>query len=84
MALSVAQCRAARALLGWSMADLADAAGTSVITVKRFEGGEPLRPTSVERLSDALINAGIDFIAAGESSPDGGEGVRLTSPSFGA
>jgi transcriptional regulator with XRE-family HTH domain len=79
MRLTVAQCRASRALLNWTMADLAQAAGVGVMTVNRFEGGKPMSSTSVETLATTLIAAGITFIAAGEASRDGGEGVRLRS-----
>lgn len=78
MGLSVGQCRAARALLNWTMADLAQAAGVGVMTVNRFEGGKTVSPTSIEILASTLVNAGISFIAAGETSPGGGDGVRLT------
>lgn len=83
MGLSVEQCRAARALLSWSMADLAAAAGVGIMTLNRFEGGQAVRPASLTKIVDAFMAAGVTFIAAGESSPDGGEGARLTSPSSG-
>lgn len=78
MQLTVAQCRAARALLDWSVADLATTAGVGTMTVKRFEGAQVVRAESIDKLVTAFKTAGITFIAAGESSPDGGEGVRLT------
>jgi transcriptional regulator with XRE-family HTH domain len=80
MALTVAQCRAARALLGWSAADLAEAGGFGIVTVKRFEGGHTVSAASIDRMSAALAAAGITFIAAGETSSTGGDGVRLTTP----
>jgi len=77
--MSNLQVRAARALLGWSQQRLADAAGVSVITIKRFEGGDGLsggssRDTTGRRIAAALEAAGIDFMpqAGGYS-----HGVRL-------
>ena len=71
--MSPEQCLKARTLLNWSPADLARAAGVSVITVRNFEAGKLAAgrraPTLMER---ALRGAGIQF-AVGE-----GEGsVRL-------
>lgn len=80
MGLSVEQCRAGRALLSWSMADLAAAAGVGIMTLNRFESGQTIRPASETKIVDAFKTAGVTFIAAGESSPGGGEGARLTSP----
>lgn len=77
MDLTVAQCRAARALLGWTAAEVATAAGIGIMTVKRFEGGQKMNTASIAKLKAALEEAGIRFIAAGDSSPDGGEGVRF-------
>jgi transcriptional regulator with XRE-family HTH domain len=77
MDLTVIQCRAARALLGWTAAEVAGAAGIGIMTVKRFEGGQKMNASSVAKLKAALEEAGIRFISAGGSSPDGGEGVRL-------
>ena len=76
--MKVEQCRAARALLGWSAQDLAERAGIGVATVRRFETASIVAPNSVEAMIDALRVAGISFIAAGEASPSGGDGVRLT------
>jgi DNA-binding transcriptional regulator YiaG len=56
------QCLQARTLLDWSPADLARAAGVSVITVRNFEAGRLARgrhaPTLMQR---ALEGAGIRF-----------------------
>jgi transcriptional regulator with XRE-family HTH domain len=81
--MKVEQCRAARALLDWSAQQLADQAGIGVATVRRFESGSAVAPSSVEAMIVTLSAAGITFIAAGEVSPSGGDGVRLTSTSRG-
>lgn len=67
--MSPAQCLRARTLLDWTPADLARAAGVSVITVRNFEAGKVatgrLAPVLMKR---ALEGAGIRFSA--------GEGVE--------
>jgi transcriptional regulator with XRE-family HTH domain len=71
------QCRAARALLGWSANDVATAAKIGIATVKRFEGGQAVQPATVATIADALTEAGVEIIASGERSAAGGAGVRL-------
>lgn len=78
MGLTVAQCRAARALLNWTMTDLAKAAGVGVMTVNRFEGGKPLSPASLETLASTLAAAGVTLIGPEDQSLTGGEGARLS------
>jgi len=68
--------RAARALLRWGTEELATAAGLSLSTVKRFERGGMVRASSVEAMLHALQRAGLEFIAAGGRSLDGGPGLR--------
>ena len=71
--MSPEQCRTARILLDWTPADLARAAGVSVITVRNFEAGKVaagrLAPILMRR---ALEGAGIRF-----SAGEGAESVRL-------
>lgn len=76
--ISPDQCRAARILLGWSAQQVADVAEVGIATVKRFEAGQGVQPTTNEAIERGLTNAGIIFIAAGETPPDGGAGVRLS------
>ena len=78
--MSIEQCRGARALLVWSAQNLADHAVIGVATVRRFESGSVVAAASIETMTAALVAAGITFIAAGEASSDGGDGVRLTKP----
>jgi transcriptional regulator with XRE-family HTH domain len=82
--LTVGQCRAARGLLDWSAQDLADAAHVGVATVRRFEGGAAIQPQSLSTIRSAFEAAGITFVADGEVSRSGGEGVRLATRSRGA
>jgi transcriptional regulator with XRE-family HTH domain len=73
-----AQLRAARAILGWSRQDLADASGTARETVQYFEsrGGNPKRSTLLawERV---LRRGGVVLIEATDTE---GPGVRLREP----
>jgi len=70
------QCLQARTLLDWTPADLACAAGVSVITVRNFEAGKVAGSRLAAALMErALEGAGIRF-AVGE----GAEGsVRLAN-----
>jgi len=61
-----AQCRAARALLNWSQADLVEKSGVAQKTITDFERGltRPQRRT-FEAMIAALEAAGIEFINRG-------------------
>lgn len=59
---TVAQIRAARALLGWSQPALANAAGLSGPTIARFEtGGAKVSDAAVAKMAAALEAGGVDF-----------------------
>lgn len=61
--MTPAQCAAARALLGWSQAQLADNAGVSRQTVVGFESGRRNpNQASMDGMLAALIASGIEFI----------------------
>lgn len=47
-----------------------------MVTVRRFEAGSTVRRPSVEAMLEALEGAGVEFIAAGGKSLDGGPGLR--------
>lgn len=75
--ITARQIRAARALLGWSQQQLADKAIVSLNALTRLERQETdARVSTLSAIQKALINAGIEFIPAGEK----GEGVRLVDP----
>lgn len=60
---SAAQCRAARALLGWTQAQLADAAGVARKTIANFESSaRPLHRRTRRDITAALEQGGIEFI----------------------
>jgi transcriptional regulator with XRE-family HTH domain len=69
-----AQCRSARALIGWSQFDLAKAAQIGVVSLRQFERGatEPRRAT-IAVIRRALETAGVIFIDGNGEGP----GVRL-------
>jgi transcriptional regulator with XRE-family HTH domain len=72
--ISREQCRAARALLDWSQAELAEAAKVARQTVVDFErGARTPYPNNLEAIRSALKAAGVEFIAEN----GGGPGVRL-------
>jgi transcriptional regulator with XRE-family HTH domain len=62
--VSVKQLKAARALLGWTSAELAAAAGLSAIAVRRLEAREGIlggRRSTADKLRQALEAAGVEF-----------------------
>ncbi|MEO1491070.1 MAG: helix-turn-helix transcriptional regulator [Pseudomonadota bacterium] len=77
------QITAARALLSVSKAELSEMSGVSERTIARFETGEgDITSGKLERLEDALIARGIEFIDGGVTSvalkrvrPSTGEGA---------
>jgi transcriptional regulator with XRE-family HTH domain len=88
-AMSPAQSRAARGLLGWSEADLAGKVGLDEQLVRDFEGGYSDPPSGqIEALRSALSAAGTVFtdsptpgvhLAAGSSVDEGTRADALTT-----
>ncbi|SIT53136.1 XRE family transcriptional regulator (modular protein) [Mesorhizobium prunaredense] len=74
MGISSAQCRAGRALIGWSQDQLAMASKVAKATIANFEAGKraPYDRTLLD-LQAALETAGVEFIPEN----GGGAGVRL-------
>jgi transcriptional regulator with XRE-family HTH domain len=71
--VSSAQVRAARALLGMTQGQLANAAGLGLSTVVDFEKGRrQVSDETVEAIRKALERAGVEFV----HENGGGEGVR--------
>ena len=74
------QIRAARALLGWKQAQLADLSGVGVATIRRLEsqsGPVQGNVSTVLKIQGALESAGIQFISQTEAN---GPGVQLSAP----
>ena len=78
MSLSPNQCKAARALLGWTQEDLHQRSKLAKKTIAAFETGDRnSHPSTLVALRTTLEAAGILFIDDGEASAQGGPGVRL-------
>ena len=78
--ITAAQLRAARALAGLDQRALAARSGLSVPTIQRMEASEGVVRGNVDSLTKliaALEAAGVELIAEGASSAEGGRGVRL-------
>jgi transcriptional regulator with XRE-family HTH domain len=74
MTIEALQVRAGRALVGWSEAELANAAGLPVAAVELIEtGGGKVPAEDVAKIRATLEAAGVVFIA----DNGGGAGVRL-------
>jgi DNA-binding XRE family transcriptional regulator len=75
--ISSAQCRAARGLLDWSQAVLAQCAGVGVVTIRQLEGDlKQTRRATLSVVRAAFEKAGVEFI----DENGGGAGVRLKKP----
>ena len=78
--ITAAQLRAARALLGLDQRRLAELSGLSVPTIQRMEASDGVIRGNVEslmKLIAALDAAGLELIAEGAVSSQGGRGIRL-------
>lgn len=74
MAVSPAQCRGARGLLGMTQADLSEASGVSRRSITDFEASKAsLMTNNAAAIRAALEKAGVEFI----EENGGGAGVRL-------
>ena len=74
MTISSSQCRAARAMLDMTQAQLAEASNVSLRSIIHFEKGErtPV-PNNLAAIKAALEAEGVEFI----DENGGGPGVRL-------
>ena len=80
--ITAAQMRAARAMLGIDQRSLAGLSGLSLPTIQRMEASDGVVRGNVDslmKLVDALHDAGIELIAEGAVSSQGGRGVRLVA-----
>lgn len=75
-----AQMKAARALLGIDQRELARLAGLSLPTIQRMEASEGIVRAvvdSLEKVVNAINEAGVELIPSGGRSEGVGRGVRL-------
>lgn len=75
-----AQMKAARALLGVDQRELARLAGVSLPTIQRMEASDGVVRAvvdSLEKVVNAINEAGVELIANGARSEGEGRGVRL-------
>ena len=71
--INVAQCRMARAGLGWDMRELAERAGVSPNTINRFENGRNVPiPATLKAIQQAFEAAGVRFTENGLELPKKG------------
>jgi transcriptional regulator with XRE-family HTH domain len=89
MSFTPAQCRAARALLGWSQAELSEASRVATKTIADFEreGRTPYERT-LNDIHKALSEAGIEFTNGAQPGVrmkpwEPGDRVRLRRPAEG-
>ena len=74
--ITIAQIRAARALLDWSRQTLSQNSGVGISALMRLETSSGIPSGNIktfEAVQNSLEKAGIEFIGA----PDDGPGVRL-------
>jgi transcriptional regulator with XRE-family HTH domain len=70
--VSSRQLKAALAMVGWKVADLAEASGVSESTIGRLENADgPLggKPGVAEKLIEALERAGVVFVGEANGGP---------------
>lgn len=55
-------CRAARALLGWSLDDLAERVGITRDSLSRFESGRAMRESNLRLIGEAFVAHGVEVL----------------------
>ena len=77
--LTPSQVRAARALLGWTRAQLAKESGVPYGTLTDYEGKRTrMLSDSMAKLANAIDRAGVELLFDGQDGK--GAGVRLKKP----
>ena len=65
MAVTPEACRAGRAILKWSMRDLAERSGVAWTTINRLEAGTGARDATAAKIVAAFQAAGVELVADG-------------------
>jgi transcriptional regulator with XRE-family HTH domain len=83
--ISPEQIKAARALLGLGQAEICDAAGISIVTLRRIESrgsyANLVTNETVAKVQHVLEEHGATFLKVGDPSPGPGVALRLTETS---
>ncbi len=78
--MTPAQCRAARALIGWSQTSLANAAGMGLSTIVDHEKERrTISPDAVLAIRAALEQAGVSFLDKGDIAAGPGAALKPKS-----
>lgn len=64
MAVTPEACRAGRAILKWSMRDLAERSGVAWTTINRLEGGVSARDATAAKIVAAFQAHGVELLDA--------------------
>ena len=64
--MNAKQCKMARDGLGITGRDLAETAGVPYATLARFEAGANIRSDTLDKLTRALADRGVQFIYGGD------------------
>lgn len=75
--ITPAQCRAARALLGWSGDQLATRTGLDGTLLNRFESGDFALPPDARATVKRALEKGGAILLDEDETVNGGPGVRL-------
>lgn len=59
-------CRAARAILKWSMRDLAERSGVAWTTINRLEAGATAREATAAKIVAAFEAEGVDLVGGAD------------------
>jgi len=62
MAVTPEACRAGRAILKWSMRDLAEHSGVAWTTINRIEAGTEARDTTAAKIIEAFADRGVELV----------------------
>lgn len=66
MEVTAEGCRAARAILKWSMRDLAERSGVAWTTINRLEAGAAARDATAAKIVAAFEAEGVELVADAE------------------
>lgn len=78
------QIKSARTLLGLGQAEICNAAGISIVTLRRIESqghyADKVSEGTVAKVKGVLEDHGASFLEAGDISPGSGVAIRSVNP----